>query len=646
MKTTEYPKRPLHVVALIVAIVSALLGAMARPASAGLSPGTATFTVNPGGSVTENKTVTVPARPPKADIEIAIDTTGSMAPAISQAKAQATNLVNEVKAEIPDAQFAVVDFRDSTDGPAEYQVRTPMTGTAATVQAAINTMSAGGGGDFPEAYNLVFNKAYNPLTAGAIGWRSGSRKFVVVIGDAPPHGAVPAGYSNCFDSSPDPHGFNTATELKGLAAAQRTLFMVATNDSIKRCYDQLVVGGFSGSASVKLGSSFSKQIVDLIKAASATVENVHLEVASASPAPASPSWISFSPGSVGPVSAPSTQTFTLTAAVPVGTPGGTYNFDIVALADGADIGHQTLTLVVPDVKIAINDVTVVEGDSGSTPATFTVNLSPAPTQPVSVKYATASGTATAGADYITTSGTLSFAAGESSKAVSVPVLGDVVNEPNETFFVDLSNPVNATIADSRGVGTIIDDDRDGAFSCRATGLRLGTGELVVANPADSPCKDDHHFLAEADLGTVKAVALDALTDQTPDDLESTAPSSTDNGVAKATVSEVTIAAGPTVTIKATVIQSSAKVQCVARTSGLAPALSGSSSIYSLTVNGSAVDVSGSAAIIVDGVTILVNSQIITPTSLTQRALTVSGSLVSTIVVGEAKADFSGNPCAQ
>ncbi len=169
-------------------LLSALIVLVAprSPAHATLAPATGTFTVSPGGSVTETKTVGVPASPPKADIEIAIDTTGSMGPAIAAAKSEATNLVNAIKADIPDAQFAVVDFKDSTDGPAaEHQVRTPMTGSAPTVQAAINAMSATGGGDFPEAYNLVFDKAATPLTGGDLGWRTGSRKFVVVIGDAP-----------------------------------------------------------------------------------------------------------------------------------------------------------------------------------------------------------------------------------------------------------------------------------------------------------------------------------------------------------------------------------------------------------------------------------------------------------------------------
>jgi hypothetical protein len=111
--------------------------------------------------------------------------------------------------------------------------------------------------------------------------------------------------------------------------------------------------------------------------------------------------------------------------------------------------------------LSVNDVQVKEGNSGTTNAAFTVSLSAASTQPVTVHYAMVGGTATAGSDYQPTSGILTFAPGETSKVINVPVYGDTINEPNETFFLDLSSATNAAIADSRGVGTILDDDVPG-----------------------------------------------------------------------------------------------------------------------------------------------------------------------------------------
>src|SRR5262249_512272 len=72
--------------------------------------------------------------------------------------------------------------------------------------------------------------------------------------------------------------------------------------------------------------------------------------------------------------------------------------------------------------------------------------------------ATADGTAVAGSDYTAAGGTLTFAPGETTKTVTVAVRGDTSDEPNETFFVYLSNPSGAPIADGQGVGTITDDD--------------------------------------------------------------------------------------------------------------------------------------------------------------------------------------------
>nr|MCM0594427.1 M10 family metallopeptidase C-terminal domain-containing protein [Gloeotrichia echinulata DEX184] len=87
-----------------------------------------------------------------------------------------------------------------------------------------------------------------------------------------------------------------------------------------------------------------------------------------------------------------------------------------------------------------------------------MTLSAASTSAVTVNYATANGTATAGSDYTATTGTLTFNPGDTSKTLSVAVTGDLTIEPNETFFVNLSNAANATIADNQAVGTITNDD--------------------------------------------------------------------------------------------------------------------------------------------------------------------------------------------
>lgn len=109
-------------------------------------------------------------------------------------------------------------------------------------------------------------------------------------------------------------------------------------------------------------------------------------------------------------------------------------------------------------SISISDVTVNEGNSGTTPAVFNVTLSSASTQTISVNYETANDTASSPSDYATASGTLTFAPGQTSQPLSIQVVGDTVFESNENFFLNLSSPVNATLADSQGVGTILNDE--------------------------------------------------------------------------------------------------------------------------------------------------------------------------------------------
>ncbi len=111
--------------------------------------------------------------------------------------------------------------------------------------------------------------------------------------------------------------------------------------------------------------------------------------------------------------------------------------------------------------LTINDVQVYEGDSGWTDALFTVGLSCAWEHQVDIDYVTADGTALTGEDYLTTSGHLTFPVGTTEQTLAVPVVGDEIDEPNETFMVDLFNAVGAgglVVLDPQGVGTILNDD--------------------------------------------------------------------------------------------------------------------------------------------------------------------------------------------
>ena len=130
----------------------------------------------------------------------------------------------------------------------------------------------------------------------------------------------------------------------------------------------------------------------------------------------------------------------------------------------ADYDSTGVWLVISNQSVSIGDASVTEGDTGTTNATFELTLPGPRTQQVTVDYATADGTAVAPADYAPANGTVTFAPGQTSKTITVAVKGDTLDENAETFFVNLSNAANATIAKGQGVATIADNDPQPALS--------------------------------------------------------------------------------------------------------------------------------------------------------------------------------------
>src|SRR5439155_900640 len=195
--------------------------------------------------------------------------------------------------------------------------------------------------------------------------------------------------------------------------------------------------------------------------------------------------------------------YTLAAGTLTFAPGvTTQNISIAVVNDTLDEDDETIQLTLsgptnatlgaipthtytildddPPPSLSINNVSLTEGNSGTTNATFTVTLSAASSKTVTVSFATADGTALAGSDYTATNGVLTFNPGQTTRTVSVPVIGDAITELNETFvvtlsnptnatFVNLSNPVNATIADGQGLGTIRSDDFIALFQGQSFG---------------------------------------------------------------------------------------------------------------------------------------------------------------------------------
>ena len=142
---------------------------------------------------------------------------------------------------------------------------------------------------------------------------------------------------------------------------------------------------------------------------------------------------------------------------------------------GTASGTGTITDDDGEPSLSIDSPSVTEGDSGSASLEFTVSLSAASGQQVTVGYADAgTGTASSGTDYTAlASGTLTFAAGETSKTLTVTVTGDETSEPDETVVVTLSGPANAVLGTASGTGTITDDDGEPSLSIDSPSVTEG-----------------------------------------------------------------------------------------------------------------------------------------------------------------------------
>ncbi len=193
------------------------------------------------------------------------------------------------------------------------------------------------------------------------------------------------------------------------------------------------------------------------------------------------------------------------------------------IADNRATGTITNDDVAPVLPaLSISDATLTEGDSGTSAARFTVSLSAASTSSVTVAYNTSAGTATAGTDYTAASGTLTFTPGQTSKVVSVSVIGDSTVEDDETFYVNLLSATGATIADNRATGTITNDDvapapSGGFVFIVSSDWGSGIHRAVAVNNSSSSA--DHRLAvrpstspaASARSGTPRSSATRAIT---------------------------------------------------------------------------------------------------------------------------------------
>ena len=130
-------------------------------------------------------------------------------------------------------------------------------------------------------------------------------------------------------------------------------------------------------------------------------------------------------------------------------------------------------------SLSVTDSVSTEGHDIA--MTFTVRLNHASQTRVTVDYATSNGTATAGSDYTATSGTLTFAPGETSKTVQVHIYDDDAEDDRETFTLTLSNPTGATLADASATGTIRNSENHAAAGLPVITGTPQVGQILTAD---------------------------------------------------------------------------------------------------------------------------------------------------------------------
>jgi hypothetical protein len=395
--------------AVVLGVGAVLLGvgATGGQAADSFKPSSISLTLAPGASWKTAQTLHLDSLPPKADIVLAVDTTGSMGAAIANARADATSIVNRVKSSIPGARFAVVDFKDypfapfgwpGPDPPADYpyDLVTGLTADPSVVQAALDGLSASGGGDLPESLNRVFlETASDP----GLAYDANAPRFLVVLADDIGHdstqqttfsacpntfwdtvdGAIPLddpGRDGELGTGDDLH---TKARLDALKVNNTNVSFVTYNPTggtpgTPTCHTQMAT--YTGGLQTSHGAtdSLADEIVTLVKQAAAKVDEVEFATSPAS----FMSWLTFTPPTpYGPFTAPRDIPYEMKVTVPAATTPGDYQFTVQALADGSPRAIQNVKIAVRAQAASSLTLTVDESSVPAAPASLPFSSFPA-----------------------------------------------------------------------------------------------------------------------------------------------------------------------------------------------------------------------------------------------------------------------------
>jgi hypothetical protein len=407
----------------------------------------------------------------QSDFALVIDTTASMGDSIGAVKANGTAIINALFADdTKDARIGIIGFKDTTEGEPTLPIlrftdQEKFADRKAAALTALNGITVNGGGDLPET---AFDGLLKALDGTMGDWRPGAGiHLVVLFTDA-----------DAKDSS-----------LAGAVAA------LAAN-----------IGATITASSRAVGATGTLNSFALSPIASGSSQKEMFFPGSGDDNPVLPPFEFIEESPTPDTSIANLEIYTIYTGGSFGSPDPDLK-SIASTTGGSsfvapnpnDLVDTLLTIIsLPPNEtkptISIANITQPEGKTGSTNYGFNLTLSNPSTETITVKYATADDTATASSDYTATTGTVTFASGETTKAVNIAVNGDSLYESDENFKLNLSDAVNASITTSLAIGTITNDDlpvialaitdadaaepaNPGQFTLTRTGIT--TAELMV-----------------------------------------------------------------------------------------------------------------------------------------------------------------------
>jgi hypothetical protein len=332
-----------------------------------------------GQTYMEHKSLFLPAdvTPARGDILFLMDLTGSMGEELNNVKTNSINIMNAVRADIPDTDFGVMSHMDydSThsgcgysniygsiaNGDYAYSLDQPITSNLTNVSNAINGLLLGDGWDFPENYTRVLYETYADPT---VGWRAGSKRIVLQWGDDVPHDCA---YDACLGGStttgPDPGRNEIDNDGDDLAILPTLAGMAAENITLLPLHSGLYINLWDCYADETGGEAFQinsdgtipggVDIADFIVSIIGT-EVAHIDVLTlAVCTPGYEDWLAIvSPASYTDIDLDEDQKFDfdIVIQVPLDATVGKHEFFICALGDGAEFARQYVSItVIPPV---------------------------------------------------------------------------------------------------------------------------------------------------------------------------------------------------------------------------------------------------------------------------------------------------------